>query len=67
MRSAQVFISCGQRSEREKQIGLEVQKHFSSRGFDTYFAEKVHSPEALTENIFRSLDRSEYFVSVDFR
>ncbi len=67
MRSARVFISCGQRSERDKDIGLAIEKHFASRGFETYFAEKVHSSEALTESIFRFLDQSEYFVWVDFR
>lgn len=67
MRKARVFISCGQRTEREKNIGIEVDLYFKERGFGTYFAEKVHSPEALTEHIFTYLRDSEYFVFIDFK
>ncbi len=67
MRKARVFISCGQRAEREKKIGLEVDRYFRERGFLTYFAEKVHSPEALTDHIFTFLKESEYFVFIDFK
>lgn len=67
MRKARVFISCGQRTDREKKIGLEVERYFRERGFTTFFAEKVHSPEALTEHIFTFLKNSEYFVFIDFK
>ncbi len=67
MRRARVFISCGQCNVREKSIGYSVEDFFKGRGFETYFADRVHSPEALTENIFRFLRSSEYFVFVDFR
>lgn len=64
---ARVFISCGQRNGREKDIGLACKNYFKSKGFTAYFAEEVHSLEALTENIFRHLKNSEYFVFVDFK
>ena len=67
MRSARVFISCGQRDRREKETGLAVEQHFRDRGFETFLAERVHSPEALTEVIFRGLSESEYFVFIDFK
>ena len=67
MRRARVFISCGQQNSREKKIGFEVERFFKDKGFETYFAERVHSPEALTEHIFKFLRRSEYFVFIDFR
>ncbi len=67
MRKARVFISCGQRNDREKKIGFEVEDFFKNKGFITYFAERVHSPEALTENIFSNLKASEYFVFIDFK
>ncbi|MFA5109798.1 MAG: hypothetical protein WC443_00175 [Desulfobaccales bacterium] len=67
MRKARVFISCGQRTAREKNIGLEIDRFFRDRGFETYFAEKVHSPEALTDHIFKFLRESEYFVFIDFK
>ena len=66
MRRARVFISCGQRSPREIAIGKAVEDHFSQRGFLTYFAERVHSSDALTTNIFGALKNSEYFVFLDF-
>lgn len=62
---ARVFISCGQRTEAEKDIGLEAMAHFRNLGFEAYFAESVHSLEALTENIFRHLSKSEYAVFID--
>jgi len=67
MRKARVFISCGQRNLREKNIGVKVENFFRGKGFSTYFAERVHSPEALTENIFSHLESSEYFVFIDFK
>ncbi|MCF7874216.1 MAG: hypothetical protein K9M00_05230 [Candidatus Omnitrophica bacterium] len=67
MRKARVFISCGQKTEREKKIGQDIKDYLDSRGFNTYFAEKVHSSDALTENIFKFLEKSEYFIFVDFK
>jgi hypothetical protein len=64
---ARVFISCGQRNSKEKDIGLACKDYLDGKGFETYFAEEVHSLEALTENIFRHLRISEYFVFIDFR
>jgi hypothetical protein len=67
MRKARVFISCGQRNAREKRIGFRVFDHFNRRGFSPFFAERVHSPESLTEHIFKTLCESEYFLFIDFR
>lgn len=67
MRHARVFISCGQDTEEEKGIGETVAGYFRERGFETYFAERVHSSDALTENIFKFLRQSEYFVFIDFK
>jgi hypothetical protein len=67
MRNARVFISCGQGAEREREIGKFVEDFFKGRGFETYFAERVHSPDALTENIFKFLRNSEYFIFIDFK
>lgn len=68
MRKARVFISCGQSTDREKNIGLSVESYFKNeRKFETYFAERVHSSDALTENIFSFLRQSEYFIFIDFK
>lgn len=66
MRNARVFISCGQRDERERSIGKAVEDYLKEMDFKTYFAERVHSSDALTENIFKFLRQSEYFVFIDF-
>lgn len=67
MRNARVLISCGQLNDREIKIGKAVEEYFKTRNFETYFAEKVHSSDALTENIFKFLQNSEYFVFIDFK
>jgi len=62
---ALVFISCGQRSEEEKQLGLACRDYLKSRNFATYLAEEFQSFEALTENIFHHLRNSEYAIFID--
>lgn len=63
-----VFISCGQAVQHEKDIGLTVEDYFKNvRHFETYFAERVHSSDGLTENIFNHLRKSEYFIFIDFK
>ena len=63
---ARVFISCGQRSDKEKALGSACQRYLNDeRGFSVYLAEEVQSLEALTENIFRHLRNSEYAVFID--
>ena len=63
--SARVFISCGQANDEEKKLGLECHDYLKSKGYSPYFAERVQSPEALTEDIFRHLKNSEYAVFID--
>lgn len=65
MNKARVFISCGQKNKFERKVGSEIFNFFKER-FDPYFAEQVHTPEALTENIFNALKESEYFVCINF-
>ena len=67
MRNARIFISCGQSTDREIKIGKFVEDYFRDRKFETYFAERVHSSDALTENIFKFLKKSEYFIFIDFK
>lgn len=66
MKKAKVFISCSQRSG-EKEIGLKIANYLRRKGFDSYFAEEVQTPEALTHNIFEALKSAEYFVAVNFQ
>ena len=62
MVKARVFISCGQLTSEEKEIGTAVVDYFKKRGFEPYFAEEVHSPLGLTKNVYANLKKSEYFV-----
>src|SRR5438105_1747575 len=60
------FISCGQKTEEEKKIGIELVSYFTKHGFEPYFAEEVHNPLGLTQSIYNNLRTSEYFVCVNF-
>jgi len=67
MKKARVFISCGQRNKRERKIGAAIKNYFEERKFEAYFAAHTHCSDALTENIFKFLRKSEYFVFIDFK
>lgn len=64
MQKARVFISCGQ-EDIEKDYGLKAADFFREKGFEPYFAEEIQTPEGLTQNIFNSLKRSEYFICIN--
>lgn len=67
MVKARIFISCGQNDE-ELQIADKVQKLLQEDGgFDVYVARKEHILSCLTENIFRKLEKAEYFIFIDFK
>jgi hypothetical protein len=69
---ARIFISSGQKNElegltSEKAIVSEI-KQMLERDFDfeVYVATEKHTIEGFTENILRNLEKSEYFLFVDF-
>ena len=60
-----VFISCGQQTEREKQLGAQIQAVVRElTPFEPYYAEYQSSLEGLTKNIFAALHRCVGFVAV---
>jgi hypothetical protein len=63
MKKSQVFISCGQKSDREKNIGYELVKYFENKNFTAYFAEHIHNSKPLLQSILDSLKESDYFVA----
>lgn len=63
MKKSTVFISCGQRDDREKAFGDKLVNYFQSKDFETYFAEHIHSSKPLLQSILDSLKESEYFVA----
>ena len=51
-----IFVSCGQQTEEEKDIGTSVKKLIDSKpGYKAYFAEYVQSLDSLGKNIFEGL------------
>ncbi len=62
MKKSTVFISCGQRNDRERKFGEKLISYFQTKGFETYFAEHIHSSKPLLQSILEALKESEYFV-----
>jgi hypothetical protein len=68
IRRARVFISCGQNKDtNEVAIAGEIKARLEKLGFDPYIAVEEQTFRGLTENIFRQLSSSEYFIFVDFK
>jgi len=60
-----VFISCGQQTEREKELGEQIQALVRElTPFEPYYAEYQSSLEGLTKNIFAALHSCVGFVAV---
>ncbi len=60
-----VFISCGQQTEREKQLGEQIQALVRElTPFEPYYAEYQSSLEGLTKNIFAAIHRCVGFIAV---
>jgi hypothetical protein len=65
---ARVFISCGQtRGSDEYATADAVARRLEELGFDAYVALQEQSLNGLRENIFERLEKSEYFIFVDFK
>jgi len=64
---AQIFVSCGQASERERFAAAEVRATLESLGFDVYIAIEAQSIEDVNSGIIRQLERSDYYLFIDFR
>lgn len=63
MMKSTVFISCGQDTAREKEFGEKLVEYFRNKGFETYFAEHIHSSKPLLQSILDALKESEYFIA----
>ncbi len=63
--SNKIFISCGQQTDEEKELGKEIQNLVRElTPFDPYFAEFQNSLEGLTKNIFSELYNCKGFITV---
>ncbi|MBI5964636.1 MAG: hypothetical protein HY863_14245 [Chloroflexi bacterium] len=63
-----VFISCGQLSKEEIELGKQIVDLVKSEaGLESYFAEYQNSLEGLTSNIFNALYNSVAFIAIMHR
>jgi len=59
-----IFISCGQQTSDEKQLGTSVQRLIGSfPGYKSYFAEYVQNLDALSLNVFDGLRKCSGLIS----
>jgi len=66
--NAKVFISCGQSlGSDEVDIAHRIAERLSQLGYDPYIAVEEQTLRGVKENIFSQLERSEYFVFIDFK
>lgn len=60
-----IFIACGQRENREKELGKRIVALIESRGnFKPFLAEVAHSFNALTSEIFENLNHCVGFIAI---
>jgi hypothetical protein len=53
-----IFISCGQQTEEEKSLGLQIQAMINrTPEFEAYFAQSVQDLDSLSQNIFEALSK----------
>jgi hypothetical protein len=65
---ARVFVSCGQNKDSvEPVLATDIKRRLIELGFDPYVAVGEQSLRGLKENLFEQLNKSEYFVFVDFK
>lgn len=61
-----VFVSCGQETNEEIDLGKEVKRRIErpGTGMIAFFAQEVHSPVDLNSEVFRTLRRCDGFFAV---
>jgi len=65
---ARVFISCGQqKNSEEERIANKIKEELIDLGYEAYIAIKEQITRGFKENIFQRLEKSEYFIFIDFR
>jgi hypothetical protein len=65
--SAKIFLSCGQANDRERSAAARVKEALTSQEFDVYVAIQAQSIQDVNSGIIAELQRSDYYLFVDFR
>jgi hypothetical protein len=66
-KKSRIFVSCGQRDEKEKLIAYQLERELIELGYEPYVAIHEQSTRSIIQNILPYLRDSEYFLFVDFR
>ncbi|MDP9288186.1 MAG: hypothetical protein M3P08_08320 [Thermoproteota archaeon] len=66
-KKSRIFVSCGQKDEKEKLIAYQLERGLTELGFEPYVAVHEQSTISIIQNILPHLRDSEYFLFVDFR
>jgi len=64
MPKKRIFVSCGQRIQKEKDFGEEMLKLIEQHGMVGFFAEDAHDPADLNTALFRELQHCDGCVAV---
>src|SRR5258705_12860758 len=65
MHKPTIFVSCGQRTDDEKQLGSEICELVTATGvFTPFFADEQSDLNGLHENIMGALERAVGFIAV---
>lgn len=60
-----IFISCGQSTGQEKELGKRIRELIDATGvFQGYLAEDQSSPQSVTKHIFGQLDQCRGFICI---
>ncbi|MGB7952871.1 MAG: hypothetical protein WCF23_02730 [Candidatus Nitrosopolaris sp.] len=66
-KKSRIFVSCGQKDEKEKLIANKLERGLTELGYEPYVAIHEQSTRSIIQNILPYLRDSEYFLLVDFR
>ncbi len=65
---ARVFVSCGQAKGTDEELtALTIATKLKELGFDPYIGVQEQTLRGLKENIFAQLEKSEYYLFIDFK
>ncbi len=62
-----VFVSCGQHSQKERQVAREISDLLVARGFSVYLAIDVQTILEINTGIIGELKDSDFYLFVNFR
>jgi len=64
MGKKRIFVSCGQETNEEKQLGIDILNVIDGHSMEGFFAETVHSADELNTAIFKAIHECDGFCAV---